>query len=158
MAESYRVPKHPVPIKLRLAWQEPKELSLYVAEHAARHTGAEYPSDLLNGGDRFLPAMDEEGRYLVFQRAQVMVLSVSAEHERDWTDLEGTAEETVTTLDIALILEDGTRVQGALSYWRPQGQRRFQDYLNSAEQFVPVRDGDTIHLVNRERIVFASTD
>jgi hypothetical protein len=158
VAESYRVPKHPVPIKLRLAWQEPKELSLYVAKHAARHTGAEYPSDLLNGGDRFLPALDEEGRYLVFQRSQVMVLSVSAEYEKDLTDLKDAGEEAVTTLDIELILEDGTRVQGAVSYWRPQGQRRFQDYLNSAEEFIPVREGDTIHLVNRERIVFASTD
>ena len=59
---------------------------------------------------------------------------------------------------IELILEDGSRVHGSLTYWRPQGQRRFQDYLNSAEEFIPVREGDTIHLVNRERIVFASAD
>lgn len=157
MKEDYSVPKHPVPIRLALAWQEPEELSLYLGEHAEKHTGAEYPSDLLNGGDSFLPTIGSDGSLLLFNRIAVMVLSVSAKYEErpagDRVEEEG--DRTVAEVEFAL--EDGKRIAGVVTYWRPRGQRRLQDYLNSAEHFVPVRDGEIIHLVNRDRIVSVST-
>jgi hypothetical protein len=152
MTEGFVVPKHPIPINLKLAWLPPKELELYLAEHAARHTGAEHPSDVLNGNDLFIPARDADGRHLLFQRTEVMVISVAAKHEERQVD-EGESEEGATTIELELTLEDGTRVEGVISYWRPPGQRRLQDYLNTSEQFVRIREGDIVHVVNRDKIV-----
>ncbi len=156
MTERYLVPKEPAPITLKLAWQEPLKVSLYLAQRAEKHKGTECPSDLLNGGDRFIPVTDEEGRLLVFQRDALMLVSVAAEYEEGWAGAEGDEEEVATSVKVELGLEDGTRVGGTLTYWRPEGQRRLQDYFNTAEQFIPVRDRDTVHLVNRDRIVFIS--
>jgi hypothetical protein len=155
--EDYSIPKHPVPIRLALAWQEPRELSLYLGEHAEKHTGAEYPSDLLNAGDSFLPAIESDGSLLLFNRIAVMVLSVSAKYEERPAAARVEEEGDRTVADVELVLEDGKRVAGVVTYWRPRGQRRLQDYLNSADHFIPVRDGEIIHLVNRDRIVSVST-
>jgi len=154
VTEEYRVPKRPVPIELKLAWQHPKRLCLYVADHAERHTGGEYPSDLMNGVERFIPAVDGDGRLMLFQRTEVMVLSVSAEHENGAGESGG--EDVFTAVAVKLVLEDDTRVAGAMEYFRPQGQRRVQDYLKTAEQFIPVRESEKIHLVNRDKIVSVS--
>ncbi|NIR46045.1 MAG: hypothetical protein GWN99_16590 [Gemmatimonadetes bacterium] len=156
MTEGYVVPKRPVPITLKLAFLEAKELSLYLAEHAARHTGPERPSDVLNGGDRFVPALDADGRLLLFQRTEVMAVSFDASYEERSPD-EADEEEGGTRVAVELTLQDGTRVAGSVAYWRPPGRRRLQDFLNSAEQFIPVHEGETMHLVNRDKIVSVST-
>lgn len=152
MIEGYRVPKRQAPAMIALAGQPPMQLSLYLAERAERHSGTEYPSDLLNDGDEFIPASDPEGRILILRRSAIMVLSVASEFE------EPSGEETVgdgqlTHVPVRIRLEDGGSVKGELVYWRPESHRRVQDYLNTAERFVPIRDGDTVHLVNRDRIV-----
>ncbi len=85
-----------------------------------------------------------------------MTLSVAAElEEEDGEDSFG-ADEQLTTVTVELSLEDGSSVEGELTYWRPEGQRRLQDYLNSAERFIPVRADGLVHLVNRDRIVSLS--
>lgn len=156
MTEGYVVPKIAIPITLKLAWLEPKQLELYLGEHAARHTGPEHPSDVLNAGDLFIPARDSSGRHLLFQRTEVMVVSVDATYEERKPE-EGESEEGATLSEVEVTLEDGTRVDGIIAYWRPPGQRRLQDYLNSSEQFVRIRDGGTVHVVNRDKIVSVST-
>lgn len=155
--ENYRVPKTPAPIKLKLAWQAPRELTLYLADRAESHSGAERPSDLLSGGERFLPAVDGEGRLVLFQRNEVMVLSVGAEHEEKQIADPADGDEVATTAEVDFTLVDGTRAAGSVTYWRLRGQRRLQDYLNTAERFIAVRDGETVHLVNRDRIVSVET-
>ena len=52
-----------------------------------------------------------------------------------------------------VLLEDGTDLQGTVSYVMPEGQRRLQDYLNRGPRFLIVRAGETARLVNRGRIV-----
>ncbi len=155
VSEGFRVPKRQVPVRLTLAGQPPRQLWLYLAERAERHAGGESPSDLLNEGDAFIPARDADGKVLIFRRSAIMVVSVSAEDDSAGLEIEAESEQ-VTTVTVELSLQDGTRVCGELAYWRPEGQRRVQDYLNSAEHFVPLRDGDLIHLVNRNTIVSLS--
>lgn len=108
----------------------------------------------MNGADRFIPAVDGDGRLMLFQRTEVMVLSVSEKQENGAREAEG--EDVLTAVEVKLVLEDDTRVAGAMEYFRPQGQRRVQDYLKTAEQFIPVREGEKVHLVNRDKIVSVS--
>jgi hypothetical protein len=152
VSEAYRVPKRRVPVKIKLAGQTPVELSLYLSKRAERHSGSEYPSDLLNGRDNFVPATDSQDRLLIVRRSAVVVLTVAAYHEERRL-AEPDEQEGQVVIPVEVMLEDGTRVRGELSYWQPEGQRRLQDYLNAAEQFIPVWEGDVVHLVNRDRVV-----
>ncbi len=132
--------------------QSPVELSFYLSKRAERHSGSEYPSDLLNGGDNFIPATDSDDRLLVVRRSAVMVLSVATYHE-ERRPAEAEEQEGQVVMSVEITLEDGSRVTGELSYWQPEGQRRLQDYLNAAAQFIPVWEGEVVHLVNRDRVV-----
>ena len=152
MSERYRVPKRQAPARITLVGQPPVQLFLYLAECAERHSGTETPSDLINNGDEFLPATDPEGRVVILRRSSIMVLSVAAEFEAS-SEEEMRADEQLTRLAVDLRLENGVSLRGEMIYWRPEGQRRIQDYLNTAERFIPVRDGNTVHLVNRDRVV-----
>jgi hypothetical protein len=157
MSEGFRVPKREVPVRLKLAGQAPVEVFIYLARLAERHTGIECPSDLLNRGDAFIPATDYEGRIMIFRRSAVMLLTVNADNEGELAgDTAGEDDRVVRV--VRLGLEDGTMVTGDLTYWRPDGQRRVQDFLNTSEAFIALREDNVIHLVNRDRIVSLSEE
>lgn len=137
---------------LTLAWQQPRRVSLFLAEKAARHTGTEYPSDVLNGDDEFVAAMGRDDEILVVHRDSVVVLTVDADQEEEWMEA-GDGVGTISQFDVDVLMEDGTRIGGQVAYCRPEGQRRIQDYLNTADRFLPLKDDDVIHLLNRGKIV-----
>ena len=152
MTHGFQVPKHSVPVTLTLAWQQPRRVSLFLAEKAARHTGTEYPSDVLNGDDEFVAALGSDSEILVFHRDAVVVLTVDADQEEEWMGASDGVD-TITELEVDMLMEDGTRVGGEVAFCRPEGQRRIQDYLNTADRFVALKDDDVIHLLNRRKIV-----
>lgn len=147
----YRVPKFQVPAEVLLVGQEPMRISLHFSEHNERRTGRERPSDLLNGNKTFLPVRAEEGDMGLIRREAVMVLTVDAREEAE--DVDGdSAPEGARRQRIRVYLEGAREVEGVVTYLRPAGQQRLQDFLNSSEQFFPLRDGDAVHLVNKHRI------
>lgn len=162
MTEGYRVPKHRIPAEVVLAGQPPREIELFLAERAERHTGRERPSDLLASGEPFFPVRTDATGHELLRRSAVLVLTVRAEDELDPAppEPEGLAEagapaEDAERREVFLQMEDGTEVRGSVTYLGPAGSRRLQDFLNRADAFVRVRDGDLIRLVNTSRIVRA---
>lgn len=157
MTEGYRVPKHRVPAEVVLAGQPPREIELFLAERAERHTGRQRPSDLLASDEPFFPVRAGASGHELLRRSAVLVLSVRARDELDPAppESEGPAEEGAERREVFLQMEDGTEVRGSITYLGPSGSRRLQDYLNRAEPFVRVRDGDLIRLVNTARIARA---
>lgn len=155
MSETYSVPKHRLAARLTLVGSPAEPVQLFLAECAENHVGPERPSDLLNGPGRFFPVLQEDGTFSFVPRDAVIVLSVPSESEvADGLPAEDLAAQLATTVGVHLRLEDGTRLDGTLVYLMPAAQQRLQDYLNHAEdRFIPLRDGDTTHLVNRDRIV-----
>ncbi len=153
MSEPYQVPKRQVRARLKLVGQTPKDVALYLAERAQSHAGYECPSDLLNAGDDFIPTTDFQGCLHVLRRDAIMILSVDAELEENGGIEPESVSDQLTTRAVELALEDGTCLMGELFYWRPGGQRRLQDFLNTAERFLALRADGMIHLVNRDRIV-----
>ena len=60
------------------------QVAIFLSDFSAHHQGAERLSDLLNGGQDFVPALDLERDETIFlNRAGVAVFRVAAEHERD---------------------------------------------------------------------------
>ncbi len=155
----FAVPKHRVGATLRLLGQPPVEVELFLGDNAARHSGHERPSDLLQMAEPFLAVQLKEGGVLFAARRSVLVLSVASDVELGDEDLpvEDLAAEESKTAAVMVRLEDGSSISGNVVYLMPQGHRRLQDYLNALpETFLKLRSGDLVHLVNKERIVLVT--
>jgi hypothetical protein len=156
LVDDYRVPKIEIPAAIRMLGGPPLSLRLFLAAQAETHSGYERPSDLLNAPDAFLPALDGEGHGLIIiRRDALVVVSVPASHE--WGT--GTGEEAATNsppgcrIPVEVTLHDGTALAGEVAYAMPEGRSRLIDFLNTLGRFLPLRDGETLHFINKEWIV-----
>lgn len=159
MPDAYEVPKHEVPARVVLPGSEPRDARLFLSERAERHTGRERPGDLLNGGQPFFPVSFADTGFALLRRSSVLVVTVRAEDElvAGATDGQGIVEDGADAdgaerQELRLVLERGPTLEGTITYLMPPGERRLQDYLNQADDFVRLRRGDRIHLVNTARI------
>lgn len=152
MSEEYRVPKKRLPARLALPGRPDRDVVIHLSEMAERREGAERPSDLLDGALAFIPVAEPDGSPWLLARNAVLFLSVPAEAEAassaELPEAAGGRRESVCVL-----LEDGRELRGAIGYVMPPGRRRLSDYLNDGDAFVPLRERDVVHLINRRRIV-----
>lgn len=163
MPGRYQVPKNEVSARVVLADGTTWEAQLYVSDRAEHHAGRERPSDLLNGDEPFFPVDLSGIGFALLRRSSVLVTTVRAKDEltggaTDGAELLEEGEpvpEGAKRVDVRLVLDEGTSVDGTLVFLMPPGERRLQDFLNQASRFIPVREGDRVHLVNTERVVRA---
>jgi hypothetical protein len=128
-------------------------LRLFLAAQAETHSGYERPSDLLEGPSGFLPALDEGGDGIIVRRSALVVVSVSAGHEPG-SGLEGEGDvRPGSRMQVEVTLHDGTVLEGEVVYAMPEGRSRLIDFLNAPGRFLPLRDGETLHFINKEWIV-----
>lgn len=159
MVLEYRIPKHQVPAEISLAGRTSLRARLFVGELAQSHTGAERPSDVLNGGLRFVPALDDaNGALILLNVDAIMVVSVDAswEFRPGEESLEDLAAGEAVVSRIEISLDDGTVLRGTVTYLLPESNRRLQDYMNGDGRFVIVRQDAIAHLVNKRRIARVS--
>jgi hypothetical protein len=154
MTDVFRIPRLRVPAQVTLLGRQVRHVQLFLGERAESHSGHERPSDVLESGIDFLPALDRDEVVFLNLKA-VEVLSLPAH-------VEFGAEE-MTVLDAALLqsthrrveveLADGTSVRGDVTYIMPEGQRRLQDFLNDKGRFLRLRDGETARLIHKRHIL-----
>jgi hypothetical protein len=148
--DELRVPKRRIPVEVVLPGGAARRMALFLSEVAADHTGPEQPSDLLNGGDDFVPAFDEEGKAMTFlNRSAIAALRVEA-------SLDTESDEAVslpTEHDVEVQLQDGTVLSGLVSFLRPPDRSRLVDYLNEPPPFFRLLDAATLVLVNKRHTV-----
>ena len=152
--ETYRIPKHTVSAELTMPGRLPTEVNLFLSEFAESHSGVERPSDLLNGDTTFFPIQDPEGRVVQLHRDAVMALSVPFREEFAEDDPRTAAlgSEEAVSMEVVVVLEDGTSKEGTLTYLMPEGQRRLQDFLNQPERFVTLRQEGHALLIHKGRV------
>lgn len=129
-----------------------RQVAVFLSEFASSHVGAERLSDLLNGPEDFLPALELDGEVMTFlNRAAVSAARVAPEVE---ADANAADEATIPTEhDVELTLTDGTVLRGLVSYVRPPERSRLQDYLNETPPFFRLLEqGNRIALVNKRHI------
>lgn len=148
--EDLRVPKRRIPVEVLLPGGATRAMALFLSEVAADHTGQERPSDLLNGGDDFVPAWDEVGEVMTFlNRSAVAALRLDPTLDTD-------ADEDVsipTEHDVEIQLRDGTTLRGLASYLRPTERSRLVDFLNEEPPFFRLLEGAALVLVNKRHVV-----
>ena len=83
-----------------------------------------------------------------------MVLSVPFDAEFAEDDPRTTAlkAEEAVSVNVLVVLEDGTSQEGTVTYLMPEGQRRLQDFLNLPERFVTLRQEGRALLIHKGRM------
>jgi hypothetical protein len=155
MTDVYRIPRLQVTAQVALVGRQVRQVQLFLGACAENHTGHERPSDVLNAGNGFLPAM-ERGEVVFLNLDAVELLSVPAAvefGEAEMAVLDAALQQS-THRRVEVTLEDGTVVRGDVTYIMPEGRRRLQDFLNGPERFFKLRDGDVARLVHKRRVLW----
>lgn len=149
-----RVPKHRVEAEAVLPGGDLLRVAIFLSDFSAHHQGAERLSDLLNGGQDFVPALDLDTSEMAFlNRAGVAVFRVAAEHERD-----PAAEFTLPTEhEVQITLVDGSLLRGLVSFVLPPERSRLVDFLNDAPPFFALLQNEQVALVNKRHVARVAT-
>jgi hypothetical protein len=156
MLESLSVPKRRVAAQFVLPGGTARNVAVFLSEAAPGHTGGERLSDLLNNsGSHFIPALDAETNAMTFVRCENLALArVAAEHEPNIVDQFTIPIEH----EVEVILVDGQKLRGLVTYVLPEAYSRLTDYLNtSTPMFIPVLEGERVALVNKRHIAYVET-
>jgi hypothetical protein len=144
-----KVPKRRVQAEVVLPGGRARRIALFLAEAASTHAGPERPADLLNGGDEFVPAYDEDAQTMTFlNRAGLAVVRV--ERAADAEELD--ALSLPTEHDVEVLLESGETLRGVVSYFRPAETCRLVDFLNEPTPFFRLLEERALALVNKRHV------
>jgi hypothetical protein len=147
--QDLRVPKRRVAAEVVLAGGESRRIGLVLSDAASRHAGAERPSDLLNHGADFLPALDEADETMTFlNREGIALVRVDRALE---PGEEGSAT-LPTEHEVEILLSSGQRLRGLVTFLRPPDHSRLVDFLNESSPFFPVVEERAIALVNKRHV------
>ncbi len=154
--EAYRVPKKRIEATLGLPGRVPRSVAIFLALSAEHHAGAERPSDLLDGEASFVAVIDGEDGFVLVQREAVAYLRVAAEVELGSERLpaEDLGASSAQAVAVEVMFEDEVVIEGTVVFLLPDAQQRLQDFLNGEGKFFPLRAGDDIYLVNKQRILW----
>lgn len=154
MTEVYRVPRLQIPAQIQTSGRQVRHVTLFLGDRAAHHAGHERPSEMLNGGVRFLPAVERDGiEFICIDTLLVVTVDAELEFGSDEVRALESAFGSDCHRRVVIELDDGTAVRGDLTFVLPQGQRRIQDHLNTSEPFFTVREGNRVRLVNKRHVV-----
>jgi hypothetical protein len=146
MRNIYQIPKVRVPVEVRFRGEDPAPLDMFVGKICGHHDGPERPSEVLNGDQEFIPMVSPEGEPVIVRREAVIEVIVDAAHEGERPSGMGLGQ--VASAEVRIDLEDGPRVQGTFEYLMPEDRCRLQDFLNTGQRFLPLRDGPRVRLIN----------
>ena len=158
MTHEYRVAKKEVIAEVTIAGEKPAILTLFLAARTRQHAGDERPSDLLNGSDTFLPAVDRGGKLRLLRRDAVVVITVPAAHEpcTEGPETEAAPLPSSRRAEVEVILENGGVIRGTVEYDMPESRSRLLDFLNREDRCLAVRHAGQVHLVNKRHIARVS--
>jgi len=147
MGDELKVPKRRAQVELLLPGGGSRQVLVFLAEFAGSHAGHERLSDLVNGPNEFLPAVDLATDTTIFVgRAGIAAARVGREWESSYGL--GDAEEH----EVEITLADGTTLRGIVQFELPPDRSRLLDYLNDVQPFVRLDEGEKVILVNKRHI------
>jgi hypothetical protein len=147
MSDELKVPKRRVQVEVLLPGGGMRQVTVFLSDFASHHGGPERLSDLLNGPDEFVPALDAQTDTMTFLgRGSIAAARVAPEWEID-PALAGSEEH-----EVEITLVEGMQLRGTLRYALPPGRTRLLDHLNDAQSFVRLEERDNIALINKRHI------
>jgi hypothetical protein len=154
VADRYRVPKNRAQIQVEFTPGTSETFFLFLAEFSERRRGPERAEDVLNGNLDFVAVQNDRGETSFLRCSSVAIVTLGKEGEL----VDGTAGADPLAADfdievpVALLLDDGTRLEGVTRYQLPEANARINDFLNGSEPFMALFHDGRISLVNKLRI------
>jgi hypothetical protein len=144
------IEKEQLPVEVTMVTGEELTGSVFV-QPTWRRPSIEFDAPvLLNLPDAYLPLQLPDGRTRLLAKRQIVLM-------RGRSSMEGTESEDGELGEPAQVVircSNGAVVQGTLMITRVTSNMRVLDYLNrSAEDFIPLHEGNVTVLVNRRHIV-----
>jgi len=124
---------------------------IFIPATSSHHSGPMRAQEWLNDPQPFFPFLPDASKTpVILNKSEVLVISVAAVADRGDVIEEGGDGEQ---LEQRVCVEaERRRMEGTVVIDMPPNHRRLLDYLNRAEAFLTLRDGDRHHLVRKERI------
>jgi hypothetical protein len=125
---------------------------VFLPATAELHGGAMRAEEWMNDEAAFFPFLpDGEGRPIILNKAQVVVVTVAASADQDET-----LEQVGPPVKRVRVECGALRVEGDVLVDMPVNQSRILDVLNRPGAFLNVREGDRHHLVRKSGITRVS--
>lgn len=125
---------------------------VFLPAAAESHPGAMRAEEWANEPAAFFPFLpDGEGRPVILNKREVLVMTVPASADRD-----DTVDELRPPLRRLAVECGALRLEGEVLVDMPANHSRLLDLLNRPGAFLNVRDGDRHHLVLKARITRVS--
>jgi hypothetical protein len=125
---------------------------VFLPAAAESHPGAMRAEEWMNDPSPFFPFLpDGEGRPVILNKLQLVVMSVQASADRD-----GAEGEVGAPLRRVRVECGALRLEGDVLVDMPANHSRILDLLNRPGAFLTVREGDRHHLVRKSRITRVS--
>jgi hypothetical protein len=146
MSEDLKVPKRRAQVEVLVPGGGVRQVTIFLAEYASAHGGPERLSDLLNGADDFVPALDLASDAMTFLGRQ-SIAAVRVAPDWDEEDVPSTSVH-----EVQITLTDGTELRGMMAFVMSEEHSRLLDYLNDAPPFVRLIEQGRVALVNKRHI------
>lgn len=143
------MPKRRTPVEIQLRHGVIHRYAVFLGDFAHDHSGPERLSDLLNGSGDFVPAYDLESDAMTFLNREGVLLARLPGH----VELEDGEQQTLPTEhDVEIVLDDGEKLRGLVSYVLPADHSRLIDFLNDAPLFFRLLEQTSVALVNKRHV------
>lgn len=146
MTKRFLIEKHSVPAELLLDDGRTLRVLLYLADFAQTHGGHQTVRDLVDEPGAVLPAIDNDGEFVLVHKRAVSGISVVPTE----LDLEGFWHEMPATVRIT----GGHRIDGSLLVEEGSGER-LSDVINHAGNWLRMRQSDRLVWVRMEALTTA---
>ena len=124
---------------------------VFLPAAAESHPGAMRAEEWMNDAAPFFPFLpDGEGRPVILNKLQLVVITVAASADRD------DALDQVAPLRRVRVECGALRLEGEVVVDMPANHSRILDLLNRPGAFLNVREGERHHLVRKSRITRVS--
>jgi hypothetical protein len=147
--DDLRVPKRRTPVEIQLNGGAVHHVAVFLGDFAHDHAGPEQLSDLLNGPGDFVPAHDLDSNAMTFlNRSGVAVVRLGGHVDPETTD-----QHTLPTEhEVEIVLHDGAKLRGLVSYVLPPEHSRLIDFLNEAPLFFRLLEQSAVCLINKRHV------
>lgn len=150
MARNLR--KMHVLVRMAQPGQSPIDGTVFLGRRSPLGRSAGTLSELLNGGDRFIPFhRNEDGSTLLVARRQLQWVACEADED---PALVGPPATGIVREELVLVrFADGSEARGLLLMDLPNEQSRASDYMNTGDDFFPLSTPAGLLLVNKHSVV-----
>jgi hypothetical protein len=146
--ETFRIPKQRATVDVVHVDGSTARVSVFLAQSAEAHDGAERLSELLEEPGDFLPAVDFSSETVQWLNRTGLALVRAAPS----LDIQPDGHTIPHEEEVSVFLSNGLVVHGLVTYELPPHLSRLTDFLNDSRAFLRLIEGSQLAFINKRHI------